>query len=88
MWFRPVRLPPVNDSNGPAIYRHIQQGKLRLSMAEFLQLVVENDMGLEAARYNYLIAQVDLLRARSGQAARAGPRGRAACRVDRLHRQR
>lgn len=44
-----------------------------MSLSEFLKLVVENNLDLQAARYNYLIAQVDLLRARSGQAARGVP---------------
>jgi outer membrane protein len=71
--FRPTPLPTVNSSNGPRVSSHIQQGKLALSLTEFLQLVVENNLTLQAARYNYLIAQVDLLRARSGQAARGVP---------------
>src|SRR5215467_12381687 len=71
--FRPAPLPPVDATNGPKISGRVQGGKLELSLSEFLQLVVENNLGLEAARYNYLIAQVDLLRARSGQAARGIP---------------
>ncbi len=71
--YRPAPLPPVDGSNGPQVAAHIQQGKLFLSLSEFLKLVVENNLGLQAARYNYLIAQVDLLRARSGQAARGVP---------------
>src|SRR5262252_2841558 len=71
--FRPAPLSPVDATNGPKISGRVQGGKLALSLSEFSQLVVENNLGLEAARYNYLIAQVDLLRARSGQAARGIP---------------
>src|SRR2546425_7562242 len=71
--YRPVPLHPIDSSNGPRVLRYIQQGKLALSLTEYLQLIVENNMALQAARYNYLIAQVDLLRARSGQAARGVP---------------
>ena len=71
--YRPVSLPPVDASNGPIVSHDIQQGKLALSLSQFLQLVVENNLTLEAARYNYLIAQVDLLRAHSGSAARGVP---------------
>ena len=71
--YRPAPLPPVDGSNGPQVAAHIQQGKLFLSLSEFLKLAVENNLDLQAARYNYLIAQVDLLRARSGQAARGVP---------------
>src|SRR5581483_2030123 len=45
----------------------------RLSQREFLQLVVENELDLLVARYDSAIAQVDILRARSGQAARGVP---------------
>ena len=71
--YRPVPLHPIDSSNGPRVLRYIQQGKLAVSLSEYLQLIVENNLALEAARYNYLIAQVDLLRARSGQAARGVP---------------
>jgi outer membrane protein len=71
--FRPTPLPPVNPNNGPTIARYIRDGKLVLSLADFLHLVVENNLTLEAARFNYIISQVDLARARSGQAARGVP---------------
>src|SRR5262249_55394923 len=71
--FQPTPLPTVNSSNGPRVFSYIHEGKLTLSLTEFLQLVVENNLTLQSARYNYLIAQVDLLRARSGQAARGVP---------------
>jgi outer membrane protein TolC len=71
--FRQVPLPPVDPNNGPKASGYIKQGKLALSLSEFLQLVLENNLTLQAARYNYLIAQVDLQRTRSGQAARGVP---------------
>ena len=71
--YRPIPLPPIDRENGPKVSRYIKEGKLALSLSEFMQLVVENNQTLQAARYNYLIAQVDLLRARSGQAARGVP---------------
>jgi outer membrane protein len=71
--FQQIPLPPVNSSNGPKVSSHIQQGKLALSLTEFLHLVVENNLNLDAARYDFMIAQVDVLRARSGQAARGVP---------------
>lgn len=71
--YRPMPLRPVNGSNGPKLTDHIHNGKLALTLAEFLQLASENNLGLESARYTYLISQVDLLRARGGQAARGVP---------------
>ena len=68
--YRPTLLPPLNTSNGPLLERSIRDGKLELSLAEFLRLVVENGLDVESNRYSILLAQTDLLRARSGQAAR------------------
>jgi len=63
----------MNTQNGPLLEHAIHDGKLELSLAEFLQLVVENGLDVESDRYTYLLAQTDLLRARSGQAARGIP---------------
>lgn len=67
--YRPAPLPPVDLTNGPLDAR-IVDGKLAVSLDQFLRLVVDNDLDLNAARYDYAIAQVDVLRAESGQAAR------------------
>jgi outer membrane protein TolC len=71
--YRPAPLPPVDATNGPQLTNYIHQKKLSLSLGQFLQLVVENNLAVEAARYNYLISQIDLLRTHSGQAARGVP---------------
>ena len=71
--YRPMPLPPMNTRNGPLLEQSIHDGKLELSLAEFLRLVVENGLDVESDRYAYLLAQADLLRARSGQAARGIP---------------
>jgi outer membrane protein len=68
--YQPQSLPPVDLLNGPQLARRSVDGTLLLSLREFLRLVVENDLDLHSARYDYAIAQVDLLRAQSGQAAR------------------
>ncbi|HZT75851.1 MAG TPA: TolC family protein [Vicinamibacterales bacterium] len=68
--YRPAALPPVDLQDGAQLDRLAAGGTLSLSLTQFLQLVVENDLTLEAARYNTAIAEVDVLRARSGQAAR------------------
>ena len=71
--YRPAPLPPVDPSNGPQFTNYLHQGKLALTLGQFLQLVIENNLSVEAARYNYLISQVDLLRTHAGQAARGVP---------------
>jgi outer membrane protein TolC len=68
-----VSLPALNTNNGPLLQGSIHDGKLALSLADFLRLVVENGFDVESDRYIYLLAQTDYLRARSGQAARGLP---------------
>jgi len=71
--YRQAALPPTNLQNGPLLPQMIHDGKLSLSLDDLLKLVVENGLDLESGRYTYLIAQTDLLRAKSGQAARGLP---------------
>ncbi len=48
----------------------IRDGNLELSLADALALALENNMDIAVARYIAPMAQADILRARSGQAAR------------------
>jgi outer membrane protein len=68
--YRPARLPAVDLQNSADLEQLVSQGVLRLSLSQFLRLVVQNDLTLEAARYDFAVAEVDVLRAKSGQAAR------------------
>ena len=68
--YREQPLPKMHLDNGQRLQRHLTDGRLRLSLQEYLQLVVDNDLDLLSARYSTAIAQVDVLRAVSGQAAR------------------
>lgn len=65
------RLPDANLSNAPVSPLDLADGKLRLSMAQLVQLVLENNLAVASARYYPRMAQTELLRARSG----ASPRG-------------
>ena len=71
--YSPVSLPPLNTDNGPLLRGSVHEGKLALSLKDFLRLVVENGFDVESDRYIYLLAQTDYLRAKSGQAARGLP---------------
>lgn len=71
--YRPAYLPQPNLSNSPRLTELLREGRLELSLNDLLRLVVENSLALEADRFNYLIAQTDLLRTKSGQAARGIP---------------
>jgi outer membrane protein TolC len=65
------RIPEPDLSNAENLPLAVQDGKLRLSMAQLVAAVVENNLTIASARYFPSIAQTDLMRARSG----ASPRG-------------
>lgn len=67
------RVPAPNLGNGSQLVQMIRNGKIELSLATLNQLVEENSLDLISARYNVDIAQTDVLRSRSGQAARGAP---------------
>lgn len=65
---RPVPEPVlVNAPNTPL---EVREGKLRLSLAQVAAAVVQNNLTVAGARYYPAEAQVDLMRARSGQSPR------------------
>ncbi len=63
-----VAEPELTNPNTQALT--VEDGKLRLSMAQLVALVVENNLVVASARYFPSIAQTDLLRARSGNSPR------------------
>jgi len=63
-------VPGPNLENSAAVAQAARGGTLRLSLEQMLGAVVENNLGLAAARYNLSMAETDILRARSGQAPR------------------
>jgi outer membrane protein len=72
--YKPYVSRPVPDailSNAPDGRLEVRDGKLRLSMAQVVAAVVQNNLTVAAARYYLPEAKTDLLRARSG----ASPRG-------------
>lgn len=75
-FWRPYRLPqipPPNLANGRRLVQMIQNGKVELTLSRLNTLVEENSLDLVSARYNIDIAQTDILRSKSGQAARGAP---------------
>jgi len=63
-------LPPLIMENSPRLHDLLQDGKLELSMADALALALENNLNIAVQRYLRPIAQADVLRTLSGQAAR------------------
>ena len=61
--------PPVLE-NSPRVHDLIRNGKLRLTMSDTLALTIENNLDIAVQRFLHPIAEADVLRASSGQAAR------------------
>jgi outer membrane protein len=57
--------------NSPRLHSLIHEGKLELSLADALALTLENDLDIVVQRYIVPFAQTDILRTKSGQAARS-----------------
>jgi outer membrane protein len=69
--YLPNSLPLPNLDNSPRLLNLIQDGKLELSLSDALALTLENNLDIAVQRYVIPFAQTDLLRTRSGQAARS-----------------
>ena len=65
---RPVPLPMLENS--PRLHGLIRDGKLELSLSDALSLALENNLDIIVQRYVVPIAATDILRTKSGQAAR------------------
>lgn len=74
--YREQPIVPPRLENSPRLADLIQNGKLELSLGDALALALENNLDIEIQRYLLPIAQTDILRAQSGQAARGFPGAR------------
>src|ERR1043166_5859346 len=68
--YEPKIVPPVNVSNTGRIESLLRAGQLYLSLQDTIALAVENNVDVEVQRYQFPLAQADLLRARAGSAIR------------------
>jgi outer membrane protein len=59
-------VPPVNVSNSSRIDSLLRGGNLYLSLSDAIALAIENNLDVELERYEFPLAEADLLRARSG----------------------
>ena len=66
-------VPPVNVSNSSRIDALLRAGNLYLSLSDAIALALENNLDVEIERYEFSIAEADLLRARSGAAIQGIP---------------
>jgi outer membrane protein TolC len=63
-------IPEIDLANSTRLDTLLRDGKLYLSLKDALALAIENNLDLEVARYNPMVAQTDVLRAKSGQQLR------------------
>src|SRR5512140_477768 len=66
-------LPPINVSNTSRIDALLRAGNLYLSLSDAIALALENNLDIEIERYEFSIAEADLLRARSGASIQGIP---------------
>ncbi|HTS50057.1 MAG TPA: TolC family protein [Bryobacteraceae bacterium] len=66
-------IPPLMLENSPRLRDLIHDGKMELSVSDALALALENNLNIAVQRFLRPIAQVDVLRTQSGQAARGIP---------------
>lgn len=71
--YRMQKVPPADLQNTPEISQSIQNGTLKLSVAQLVQAVIDNNLDIISARYNRFFSQTDTLRAKAGSAPRGSP---------------
>jgi outer membrane protein len=65
--YRQIKLEPFILANSPRLQQLIQNGQLLLSLDDAITLGLENNLGINIARYTPWEAETDVLRAKSGQ---------------------
>jgi hypothetical protein len=60
-------VPPAILTNSQRLGDLIVDGELHMSLADAIQLALENNLEIAVARYNLPIAETDLLRAKGGE---------------------
>ena len=68
--FSPLYVPHPGMENSPRLRDLIREGKLWLSLEDAIALTLENNLGIDVARFQIPLAQADYLRTKAGSAAR------------------
>ncbi|HZT75852.1 MAG TPA: TolC family protein [Vicinamibacterales bacterium] len=71
--YRPNPIPPLQLENSPRLQDLLRNGTISLSLSQALALALENNLDIAVQRYIRPIAEADMLRTSSGQAARGIP---------------
>ena len=67
--YMPNTAPPLDLNNSARLQDLIRDGKLYISLRDVIALAVENNLDLAYFRYNFPIAQTDILRTKAGSPA-------------------
>ena len=67
--YKPATAPELDLSNSPRLENLIRDGKIYLSLHDAIAVAIENNLDLAYFRYNFPIAQTDILRTKSGAQA-------------------
>ena len=67
--YLPSNAPELDLSNSPRLQNLIRDGKIYLSLRDAIAVAIENNLDLAYFRYNFPIAQTDILRTKSGAQA-------------------
>jgi outer membrane protein TolC len=67
--YRASTAPELDLSNSPRLENLIRDGKIYLSLKDAIAVAIENNLDLASFRYNFPIAQTDILRTKAGSTA-------------------
>ncbi|MGD0731306.1 MAG: TolC family protein [Terracidiphilus sp.] len=67
--YRPSTAPELDLSNTPRLQNLIRDGNIYLSLRDAIAVAIEDNLDLAYFRYNFPIAQTDILRTKSGAPA-------------------
>jgi hypothetical protein len=67
--YRPSTAPELDLSNSPRLENLIRDGKIYVSLHDAIAVAIENNLDLAYFRYNFPIAQTDILRTKAGSPA-------------------
>jgi outer membrane protein TolC len=67
--YRPSTAPELDLSNSPRLQSLIRDGKIYVSIHDAIAVAIENNLDLAYFRYNFPIAQTDILRTKAGSPA-------------------
>jgi outer membrane protein TolC len=67
--YMPSTAPELDLSNSPRLQNLIRNGKIYLSLRDAIAVAIENNLDVAYFRYNFPIAQTDILRTKAGSSA-------------------